>query len=363
MIDYVFLEKLLPFYCVFIGLIIIFLMSLISEKDKYVSFSCLILSTYILSIFSGSRTDTVAPDFPVYENIFNSIYHGYSFSSHVEIGYLFLNKAVATFTSDFNVFLILFTLISISIISSVYYKASRFPILSIILYFVHYYLGRDFIAIRSALAYAIVFLSLIFYNENKDNRKYLLGVLLASLFHKTALLSLIIIPIKFMYERFGFYKVFGFSLLCSIFILILNPKNYLIHIASLIYGENSVIFEKYFEGSDILYDLGIFNPVNLKNLFLISIALFYFRERERFLLLVFSIASFLLLSFHEFGLLAARSLSQLIIIDTIIIPLICSKVKVEHRVIAFMLVFFYSLIMLTINISRPGAYFYDSVLF
>ncbi|EOV3437943.1 EpsG family protein [Vibrio parahaemolyticus] len=362
MIDLSLLNKITPFLIIYLALFGFLILSLVSESSKFAIVAGLIFSVYFLSVFAGLRTDSVDPDFRVYRDIFESIVIDGDVSTHVEKGYLFLNWLFGLISDDFNVFLLLFTSLSLFIVAYSYYRFSYIPILSVILYFVHYYLGRDLIAIRSAMAYAIILFSVASFSLSFNNKKFFLRVIVAGFIHKTALLSLVVIPLRYIFDRFGFLRTMKFSISMMIFLLIFSPKIFLINIASAFYGSDSVIFIKYFESSDVLFDLGILNPINIKNMVLIYLGFRYFSDKEKFLLMIFSIFSFALIAFHDFGLLAARSLSQIIVLDTIFIANLCRKVKLEQRPIAVLLVLTYALFMLVINVSRPGAFFYESIL-
>ena len=113
-----------------------------------------------------------------------------------DIGYIFLNYIVSRFTSNFNVYLFIHQLICNGIIVTVLYKCKNkisFAI-SLLCYLCIFY-GRTFNILRQALALSIVFYAINNLIDNKE-KKFIICVLIATLFHFTAIFALIILPIK-----------------------------------------------------------------------------------------------------------------------------------------------------------------------
>lgn len=357
------LVKLIPYYSMLGILFGCLLVNLYYIKNQLVVFIISIISLFFLVTFAGIRASSVDPDYQTYQYLFNLSKSGYKFQSHVELGYKLVNSFVALFTDDFTIFLLLFLSLTSIFLGKAYTRISYIPVLSVILYYCHYYLARDFIAIRSALAYAICLYAMVSFSKNENKLKFTITVLLASLFHKTALLSLLGLLVKYLISRYDYKKViYTFGFIC-LFFLIFSPKDILINFVSLVFSSDSVIFVRYFESKDAMFDLGILNPVNIKNIFIVFISLLFLPSSYRFLLTMFALGSFMLLSLHEFGVVAARSLSQFVFFDTILIPLICQKVNVKQRPLIIALVFVYALLMLTLNLFRDGAYNYSQLVF
>lgn len=108
-----------------------------------------------------------------------------------EPGYVLLNWAVSRFTSDYQVFFALTSLFTYCSVGRFFLHHSRYPVVSI--YFFFTLLSFDFFlcAIRQELAIAIL---LFAYDEMCDRRplRYVALVLVAGMFHYTALLYLLV---------------------------------------------------------------------------------------------------------------------------------------------------------------------------
>lgn len=358
------MEKFVPYLFIYLVLASLSLTTLTGKDAKKYQNPFLIFSGLLLATFAGIRSNSVDPDYKVYNEVFNIIDKGYELNSNMEVGFVFYNKMISTFSSDFSLFLIVYSISSIFFIIKSVRRFSPFPILSLLLYFVHAYLGRDMIAIRSAFSYAIIMYAVLEYINSNSWKKLLVYVFSASLFHVTALFSLLVIPILFTYNKLGIRK-FTFILIIFTFLLLFLANDYVIFsVFSVILGEKSIVYQTYFLSSTKIFDLGLLNPVNIKNILLCVCLYVYCRgsiNNER-LFAVFSSYSAALIAFHEFGVVIARSAAQIITLDIIIIPIIISFLNVRERFIAFFGVLLYAMLMLIINLSREGAYNYSQVL-
>lgn len=111
-----------------------------------------------------------------------------------EIGYRILNRLIGVFTHNRQVLLFICALISIFPIGYVITKESKMPMLSFIIYMGLPSFVLLFSGLRQGIALGLVFLS-INYIKQKKLIKFLLLVLIASLFHKSALVFIVAFPI------------------------------------------------------------------------------------------------------------------------------------------------------------------------
>ena len=165
------------------------------KKSQFILFNRFFM-VLLLTFFCGLRGINVGPDYINYIEIFeqvptiNNLFQGYD-GIHGELLYLFINSFIKIFTTD-SVFIFLFIAFLTTLINIYNFnKYSPFFILSVLLYFSHFYLNKDFIQIRTALSCAILLFT-IPYILNKNFLKFLFIVIIASLIHSAAVVMLIV---------------------------------------------------------------------------------------------------------------------------------------------------------------------------
>lgn len=162
--------------------IVILVSSLLKDINKLL----LYIFIFILFILLGFRGLDVGTDTLNYEAYFDIIKSGVNLP--VEIGWVFLNKAVLFFGGSFRIFLLIVSALTLIPIFYVIRRQSVNPLLSIFLFYTLYLYFYSFNISRQALAMSIVFFSYPFLHDVK-RVKYLTLILLASLFHYTALIA------------------------------------------------------------------------------------------------------------------------------------------------------------------------------
>lgn len=115
-------------------------------------------------------------------------------SGNIEIGYLLLAKIIFIFSSDFRWVIIFSALISVVPIWNFYRNNSNSSYLSMIMFLNIAPFSMYFSGLRQAMAMAFVVPCYIFCKENKL-LKFFLTVLFAALFHKSALVLLLMYPV------------------------------------------------------------------------------------------------------------------------------------------------------------------------
>lgn len=151
---------------------------------------------FLLSLFAGIRKYNVGTDSGTYTKSFryNIDVNNFSFGEHVEPAYQFLNYLILLYTHNYFWLFFITALIVVSSYLYIIKKLSSNYILSVFLFITLGTYTFFFNGLRQGLAMAILALSTP-YLINKDFIKFLLIVILASLFHGTAL---IIIPFYFL---------------------------------------------------------------------------------------------------------------------------------------------------------------------
>lgn len=123
---------------------------------------------------------------------FGEIYHYFKTSDY---GFFFLVKIISFVSKDLNFILFILSAPYLFAITSLIYKHSKIKWLSFLLFCGLGYFGVSFYLLRQVTAIAIVLYSLD-YLIDKKLIKFLIIVLIASLFHQTALVFLIAYPVS-----------------------------------------------------------------------------------------------------------------------------------------------------------------------
>ncbi len=170
-----------------------------------------------------------------------------------EQGYIVFNKLLSLFSKDVQTLIIGCAIFTIAPISYFIYKESEKPMESFLIYLGLPCFVFAFSGLRQSLAIGICTLSLIFV-RNKKPFKFILVVLIALLFHKSAILFLVVYPVY----HFRF-----------------TDK---IRIASLIVIPVVYIFEKALFGflSRIFKDNATTTDTGAYNLFILFLAIYFF---------------------------------------------------------------------------------------
>lgn len=185
----------------------------------------LFLFFVILFVVSAFRNH-VGTDYGVYLSIYKNIENRIYDPEGVEIGYFYLNQLTNwIFGGEYTIFLVT----SLIIIGLIYITIKRFsvnPILSAILFMCLFYI-TGFNIIRQYIALAIIFYSLR-YCQSKT--KWIIPVLIASLFHITAIF---IIPF-YLLAKLNFNKKQYLFILGLGFLLFLGYEKTVIYLTNLI---------------------------------------------------------------------------------------------------------------------------------
>ncbi|MCM3788889.1 EpsG family protein [Domibacillus indicus] len=152
------------------------------------------LATIQLILILSFRQITIGVDVAGYINNFKYTFSTYNLEQilhhHWEIGFKFLVKVISLFTNNEQIFLSVLAILSIVPVGRFIYKNSKMPFLSFALYISFNYYSFVFSGLRQAIAYAIILNSYDFIKDKKPV-KFTICVLLASLFHKSALVFLV----------------------------------------------------------------------------------------------------------------------------------------------------------------------------
>ena len=168
----------------------------IKDKKKY----CIISGTlmFLLMLFRDPKlgnSDTVSLYIPSFYriNVF-SISQLLQYYHNTDVFFYIITKVITLFTTNLNIYFGICALPFCFFATRLIYKYSKMPVLSFIMLISLNYYAWSYIIIRHTVALAFIILS---YDYIKNNKiiKFVCCVLIASLFHKSAIIFLIAYPI------------------------------------------------------------------------------------------------------------------------------------------------------------------------
>ena len=169
------------------GVILIFLayIETLNVSRKY-SISSLFFTLITLALIAGLR-ENVGADWNSYLNI----YHNPEDSERVEFGYRLINDYFRDMHIPYNFLLILMNIFSLSFMYFFIKNNTKLMMIAVLLFFCDLYFYYNLSGIRQAVAISITCYS-IKYVLNKNFYKFILSILIASSFHATALVFILV---------------------------------------------------------------------------------------------------------------------------------------------------------------------------
>lgn len=237
-----------------INLFVVYISLLLSrylyiQKKNNIASKILNLIMFIsICTISGLRYN-VGTDYQAYVDIFSNI-NSYDFSnSQYEVGYVILNKLTRFITNNDQMIFIVTSFIILFFISRTVCKYSSRPEMSMFLFITLYFYYSSFNIVRQYIAIAIMFYG-VRYILNRNFKRYIGCIIIALLFHTTAIYAL---PIYFLPNKRLNNKVLIKSIIISIGVLILiNP----------IFKIITVVFPRYeYYGGGVLFNRGTYRSI------------------------------------------------------------------------------------------------------
>lgn len=270
-------------------LIILTVVSGLLYKGKVISkkAACIIISVYAIFLF-GARTENVGNvDVPryvaAYETLVFEEFSEIAFLFNRDLTFYFFAKLIAFVSSSYNIWFAIMGALFIFSVSELIIKYSNRIIMSYIIFFVFSY-ALNFSLLRHCCALAFVIHGYIAIKDDKT-KKAIIFILIASLFHLSAIVAIIFVPLKKI--KFGKWNIFLITGTALISALIPNLLDIIIRLLSMNrfapYIENKVMTLTY---SAFIINLTFFLIV----LILILIKNTRLKEKYYFELNMFSIA-------------------------------------------------------------------------
>lgn len=172
------------------------------ERKKY-----FFLCFSVLFLLSGLRGESVGGDLtrylPEYDTITkSSIEDVVSMVPRREIGYLLFAKIISYISPEIQFYLVCTSFFSLIGPFCLFYRYSKSPSTSIIIYYVMGYYTNTFNNIRQSIALSIIFI-IIPCLLKRSSLKYYIGVIIAMSFHYSAFVLMLVYP---LYSRIMSFK-------------------------------------------------------------------------------------------------------------------------------------------------------------
>lgn len=192
------------FYLIVFGILAILSLLSLQITDK-LSRQLFTLPVVLMLIgIAGLRYET-GGDWDVYTYLFQIFpdlqtlrnYPALIHSKHSEEGFVLLCAVIKSLGGNIQTLFLVVTAFNITLIASVLPKYTKYPIVALLCYYSILYFNLEMIFIRQAMAVALCFYALQYISDRKPVR-FILFVLLASCFHRVAI---VLLPFYFVLDK------------------------------------------------------------------------------------------------------------------------------------------------------------------
>ena len=306
--------------------------------------------TFFLAVFCAIRGVGVDRDYETYVSIYNYIIDGYTYA--IEPTFYLLSKlSYYVFDSPWMIFIAYAAL-------AVYFKVkiinywSPYILLSVVINFSNIFLLHEMTQIRIGLASSIGFYSLKFL-VNNEKRKYYIWVVVATLFHFSMALFLLLplLNLKTLSFRYSFFYCIAIFWLYVLHLLDINLSGLINHIGI------DFIQAKYHMYQNQVIEEGIkvnvFSVIQVLHVLITFFAMYYssyFKEDKKLIMMIkiFSLGPLSLIAFSAVPGFSLR-LSELFSVgEIVLLPMLVKQVKQVRM--AYIAVIFLSLSIFLINL-------------
>lgn len=186
---------------VYFSLLLIIIISIYNKRGLSVKENIFIIIGAILFLMITFRGSSVDKDYNTYLNNWELIKQG------VFVAYEPLNYAIAKISPNFFFYLGFYSVLGISLKLYSIWKMSSFPLVSLLIYYSHYFFLHEMTQIRIGVASGFFLISIYFLVKN-NKYKSLICNLFAILFHYSAVVGLIIYFINYSKKNLNRYIIF-----------------------------------------------------------------------------------------------------------------------------------------------------------
>jgi len=337
-----------------------------SKKDIFVAASIVSL---ILIIIASIRYET-GYDLNLYKIIFENTPTFYELISkknnppmEFELGYTSLYIFTKSIFNSFQFQLLVFSILSITLLQNITLKQSPYPLMSIFLYICFFYFFMIMGQMRQGLSIIILYYSYQYILKN-NFKKFILIVCIASLFH---LSSLIFLPSYFLvrkkYKIKQLFLIFIFTFIFTFFLI-----DYVILFFQGLYFKNPSNFLYYKIYVYSVHYVGDFSPMAYYEkiiLGLVIILLYHNKNINQKIPNYHVISNIMLLGIiiymcliQTFTVIGARGANNFLSFSIFIYPMFLKSVKnVNYKYLIFLLIMIYPLVRCLMKLSTEYSYF------
>ena len=348
--------SLLPYYIIFLATSLLAICADIQYKFRPVY---LILIVYVLVMFNGFFT--AGNDFLLYKEIYSN--SDASQYSHVEIGYLWLNKTFNSWTNEFIYFQVFFILITLSIKLLIFKKISPFFCLAVIWYVANY-VYTDSQALRHGMILSLFLLAAYLFIQKKFYL-FVFVILISSTIHSISILGLFLPIGVYIVNKKRLFLPF---VLLAFFIGYVGITSFLVEFINLFSirsfaTDKLIIYTHYDEYSD---DAGLLRGSIIKGFVLLLFSYYALKSKlssRTYDVIIGSylLSFFLLAAFSDFLILSERFATYFGAVEPVLISFIPLAFNKKYRIYIFVGIFLLASGLLANN-SQSYFSSYDSYL-
>lgn len=207
---------------------------LYGNKDKIMFIAISTLLTLMSMFRYGSGTDFFGYMWHYNQNP-NNITDALELDSHMDIGYKIIMTISKSVNMEFEDFILIISLFMMTLFIYTIIKNSKFPILSLMIFYGFYYLVYITSSLRQGIAMTIFFWAFYRYYKKEKYLIYIIFIIIASTFHKSVLITLLIFMYDFLYKKYFINSQFNIMIgMFSILFFLLKGEKIVILVCNLL---------------------------------------------------------------------------------------------------------------------------------
>jgi len=343
------------YFAVFIVIAVLSILSLRS-RSKRLMFSVFIAT--LLVFIAGFKQPGIDLDSENYVQFFNWVekpfdyFTDFSQNAFSEVGYYLLSSLLKNvFNASVVWFFLIIALIAIPLKFVAIWRLTEFQLLSVLVYFCHFFILHDMTQIRQGIASGILLFSLPEI-EKKNFLKFALLLCFGTLFHYSTLLFF---PFFFLNTRKLNKPVFFAILIVPQFLYLLK-----VNIVSILALLNLGILSEKLNTYNELLQQGFFTEINVYNAVVIIQLLFcsfliwksdFLQTKNKYAILlikIYTIGIGCWILFYTVPVIAFRTSGFFEVVEIILVPFIIYYIEEKAIAIAFVVLFGFELLYIDV---------------